>query len=91
MCAWHELGVDVELTTSSGDQMAVLQRYFERSLSGIHHRTRTCEPKSRIRIVSNWSWISAIVDEEGRERKGKGRCGSSEQPESGGEDNLQIR
>lgn len=41
--------------------MAVLQMNLVRCVLECGSHTPTCEPKSRMRIVSNWSWISAIV------------------------------
>ena len=56
---WHELSVYVELTTSSGDQMAILQHQFSQ-VNRTFGEDPTCDPKSRMRMVSKWSCISAM-------------------------------
>jgi hypothetical protein len=54
---WHELGIDIVLSAPACNQMAVLQNsqkiLADNSRKNPDIKMHTCEPKSRIRIVSN--------------------------------------
>ena len=55
LSTWHELGIYIELSTPPGDQMAVLHTRMLRLVRQDDDKTiiLTCDPKSRIRMVSN--------------------------------------
>jgi len=66
-CAGHQFSVHIEFTTSPGDQMAVLrdQTNIRPNNAGaaakVWRKNLTCDPKSRMRMVSNWSCIAVIL------------------------------